>query len=792
MLFIVILLLPLTFSQINTHDYCVLGAGPGGIQIAKFLEEAGRDYIVFERNLGPGSFFYHFPRHRKLISINKRFTGRMNKEFNLRHDWNSLLSQDEHLRFFHYSHEFFPHADDMVRYLNNFSSALNVHYGKEIRRVKMESNLEAWHGHYFVLEDQMEQEYMCNVLLVATGLALANKVKFSGEEYAEGYETVSIDPSNFTGQSVLILGRGNSAFETAENILSSTNFIHMIGRTRVRLSWSTHYVGDLRAINNGLLDTYQLKSLDGLLEGDLSDLALIRDDSGKLYVTHKHYLKSNPANNHTMIPDSMLLQNNLDNFAAREPYDRVIRCLGWKFDFSIFDSVLLVATGLALANKVKFSGEEYAEGYETVSIDPSNFTGQSVLILGRGNSAFETALNILSSTNFIHMIGRSRVRLSLSTHYVGDLRSIKLKSSSGLEKKYPILKPNYEAKHSQGLFVVGTASHGIDFRKSAGGFIHGFRYTARSVHRIMENRYHNIPWPSTHYSLSQLLNVLLKRINEASGLYQMFEVLVDVILLGEDSNNFEHLEEVPAGSIPTLGKSTGRKVYNTGVFILVMEYGKNFSGPDKDVFHYNRAIGDAKAAWLSNFLHPIIYYYKQLPSGVTHRLSHAQDGSHHNMTRRSARNNPTCGTMFQVSKIHLEWWVEEDFLAERVQYHQIPEQQMTFRPQGWPLPRPTQIHHVVEDFLTDWTGPNSHMLPLRRFLENCLQRDLRTFYADSCFVFSLTHQTLPIFCKQKYLQGQGLKRKEELRKLTNPLGFPMKMEDKAATSYSQSYRKDEL
>ncbi|XP_073429113.1 FAD-dependent oxidoreductase domain-containing protein 2 isoform X5 [Dendrobates tinctorius] len=708
MLFIVILLLPLTFSQINTHDYCVLGAGPGGIQIAKFLEEAGRDYIVFERNLGPGSFFYHFPRHRKLISINKRFTGRMNKEFNLRHDWNSLLSQDEHLRFFHYSHEFFPHADDMVRYLNNFSSALNVHYGKEIRRVKMESNLEAWHGHYFVLEDQMEQEYMC------------------------------------------------------------------------------------KAINNGLLDTYQLKSLDGLLEGDLSDLALIRDDSGKLYVTHKHYLKSNPANNHTMIPDSMLLQNNLDNFAAREPYDRVIRCLGWKFDFSIFDSVLLVATGLALANKVKFSGEEYAEGYETVSIDPSNFTGQSVLILGRGNSAFETALNILSSTNFIHMIGRSRVRLSLSTHYVGDLRSIKLKSSSGLEKKYPILKPNYEAKHSQGLFVVGTASHGIDFRKSAGGFIHGFRYTARSVHRIMENRYHNIPWPSTHYSLSQLLNVLLKRINEASGLYQMFEVLVDVILLGEDSNNFEHLEEVPAGSIPTLGKSTGRKVYNTGVFILVMEYGKNFSGPDKDVFHYNRAIGDAKAAWLSNFLHPIIYYYKQLPSGVTHRLSHAQDGSHHNMTRRSARNNPTCGTMFQVSKIHLEWWVEEDFLAERVQYHQIPEQQMTFRPQGWPLPRPTQIHHVVEDFLTDWTGPNSHMLPLRRFLENCLQRDLRTFYADSCFVFSLTHQTLPIFCKQKYLQGQGLKRKEELRKLTNPLGFPMKMEDKAATSYSQSYRKDEL
>ncbi|KAG8556325.1 hypothetical protein GDO81_018027 [Engystomops pustulosus] len=393
----------------------------------------------------------------------------------------------------------------------------------------------------------------------------------------------------------------------------------MIGRSRVRLSWSTHYVGDLRAVNNGLLDTYQLKSLDGLLEGDLSDLAIIRDDSGKLYVTHKHYLQKNlnSTSNHSMKSATMLLQDDIDNFAAREPYDRVIRCLGWKFDFSIYD------------------------------------------------------------------------------------KSVRLKPASGLKSKYPFLKPNYEAKYSQGLFVIGTASHAIDFRKSAGGFIHGFRYTARTVHRLMENRYHHIPWPSTHYPISQLPNVLLRRINEASGLYQMFEILVDVILLGLDSTTFEYLEEVPVGTIPTLAENTGRKIYNTGVFILIMEYGKNFSGPEKDVFHYNRAIGEAKAAWRSNFLHPVIYYYRQLPS----------------------------------------------------------EQQMDFRPHGWPLPRPDYIHHVVEDFLTHWTGPNSHILPLRRFLENCLQKDLRAFYSDHCFVFSLTHQTLPIFCQQVYLQNQGLKRK---------------------------------
>lgn len=39
------------------YDYCVLGAGPAGLQMGHFLSKAGRDYIILERNSGPGSFF---------------------------------------------------------------------------------------------------------------------------------------------------------------------------------------------------------------------------------------------------------------------------------------------------------------------------------------------------------------------------------------------------------------------------------------------------------------------------------------------------------------------------------------------------------------------------------------------------------------------------------------------------------------------------------------------------------------------------------------------------------------
>jgi hypothetical protein len=73
-----------------------------------------------------GSFFADYPRHRRLISINKRQTGEKNRKFNFRHDWNSLLSADDHLRFTHRSKQLFPSADLMVDYLNDFYRYYNL------------------------------------------------------------------------------------------------------------------------------------------------------------------------------------------------------------------------------------------------------------------------------------------------------------------------------------------------------------------------------------------------------------------------------------------------------------------------------------------------------------------------------------------------------------------------------------------------------------------------------------------------------------------------------------------
>ncbi|XP_006814458.1 FAD-dependent oxidoreductase domain-containing protein 2-like [Saccoglossus kowalevskii] len=69
------------------------------------------------------------------------------------------------------------------------------------------------------------------------------------------------------------------------------------------------------------------------------------------------------------------------------------------------------------------------------------------------------------------------------------------------------------------------------------------------------------------------------------------------------------------------------------------------------------------------------------------------------------------------------------------------------------LPRPSKMHHMTSDFMTSWTSPNSHILPLRRFLESCVGQDLRYNYDDECFQLTMTYKNPPIGCKQSYANG---------------------------------------
>lgn len=295
-------------AAVQHYEYLIIGAGPAGLQMGYFLERAQRSYLILEAGATPGTFFSKFPRHRKLISINKIYTGFDDLEVQLRWDWNSLLSDDEELLLKHYSKSYFPDADVLVRYLTDFANHFQLKVKYATRVVKISKN------DTFTVQDEQHNRYSCRRLIVATGVAKPYVPPIPGIELAEKYVEVSINPHEFTGQRVLIIGKGNSGFETAENLIPTAAIIHLASPHPISMAWKTHFVGHLRAINNNILDTYQLKSQNAVIDATIEK---IERRDGKLVVSFDYTHASGEKENLT--------------------YDRVILATGFRMDDSIFD-----------------------------------------------------------------------------------------------------------------------------------------------------------------------------------------------------------------------------------------------------------------------------------------------------------------------------------------------------------------------------------------------------------------------------------------------------------------------
>lgn len=295
----------------DSLDYLVIGAGPAGLQLGQLLQTAGHRYRILEAGSGPGTFFRTFPRHRRLISINKVHNGTDDPELNLRMDWNSLLSPDPELLFTRYTRRYFPQADDYVRYLGDFAKAFDLDIVHDTRATRIRRTDDG-----FTVTDQHGRDHHSRRVVMATGVSRPYIPDVPGIETAEDYSVVSVDPDDFIDQRVLILGKGNSALETADNLVETAAVIHVAGPHSIRLAWNTHYVGHLRAVNNNFLDTYQLKSLNALLDGNV--LSIDKDPGDGRYRVRFSFSRA-------------------DEVVKELVYDRVIVCTGFRFDASPFD-----------------------------------------------------------------------------------------------------------------------------------------------------------------------------------------------------------------------------------------------------------------------------------------------------------------------------------------------------------------------------------------------------------------------------------------------------------------------
>ena len=311
------------------------------------------------------------------------------------------------------------------------------------------------------------------------------------------------------------------------------------------LAWESRYVGNIRAINAGLLDAYLLKSLDGVAKTPVGEQAVLvkcgknrqkicfflkgpddtvdlgrfstRDPWATALVKeleergHLHTVNvpqgenslissfesmwvgvsgTNPAGGSRVMAKGPMRQfiqiarasraslenETLVNMFAElttrggTPYplifDKVVRCLGWLHDTSIYNtaspasaSASVAAAGAKSGSRVRSNGgrSDAAERQGRTALDDAQKGGAS----GGGGSGGV-------SPEFQH------------------------------NGKYPVINHEFESTTVPSLYFAGTLAHGKDFKKSAGGFIHGFRYTTRHLFRVLEAKYHRDgAWPGT-------------------------------------------------------------------------------------------------------------------------------------------------------------------------------------------------------------------------------------------------------------------------------------------------------
>ena len=567
---------------------------------------------------------------------------------------------------------------------------------------------------------------------------------------------MSIDPSEFEGQSVLILGNGNSAMETASNLINVAGYIHVASRSPVRLTIATHYVGDVRltAQVGAVLEAYQLKSLGGFAEKDYDALVdgvgqwsieFIKGEDGRIRLASKADANVYPFD---------------------RAYDRVLRCLGWRFNNTIFgDSVMPEMMALDKANvaaKMKAEGKGVAMAQKTRAVDaqepeddeddeeePADLygeeeeeeeeegaadntgqpiqersTGRKGMVLAHGaleergrkkkkksakwvekygrairwndgemvlelypkeENKQKKEITILSAEvvdcededktqserhtgapgcfsvkkarggstvvlrapirpqdagNWVQALGKDGDKLRLRWQDMSeDISSVTPELepqayNAGAEPedssppkptkrspKYPEITGGYESVNVEDMFFAGTLAHGRDWRKSAGGFIHGFRYTARALFNVLGERFEETEWPheKLNYHVADVIGMMHSRINEASGIYQMFAELVDVVAIPPDRSHILYYREVPRGYVNSLVPADWAHM------TVGFEYGPKNPGrerpssnhPGRDVFRRARTpFSNHSTGWIgvSELVHPVCHFY--YPDGV--------------------------------------------------------------------------------------------------------------------------------------------------------------------------------
>lgn len=313
------------------YENVIIGGGPSALQLGYYFEKKNINYIILEKESECASFFKNYPISNQLISINKKYTGETNKDFNLRHDWNSLLN-DENYLFTDITDQYYPESSDLFRYLNEFSKRFNIKikFNETVITVNKSSNKSnnKSSSNYEIITDQ--SNYVCNKLIIASGLSVKNyppNINIPSSIKINHYgdldkKTFIQNIHNYKNKKVLLIGGGNASYELANLLEKVCSSVIILGSNK-KLSIVSHYVGDIRTVYLPFLDSFYLKSLNGIDVFNKQSTYFIKENLQEHSEDYKKLKFIDSLTN--------------DYYGNKLTYfDDIIFCTGWKFDKTIF------------------------------------------------------------------------------------------------------------------------------------------------------------------------------------------------------------------------------------------------------------------------------------------------------------------------------------------------------------------------------------------------------------------------------------------------------------------------
>lgn len=199
------------------HDVIIVGAGPAGIAAGLGAIQHGLRYRIVEQEDSLGGTVYHYPRNKIVMTapVDLPLVGKVNM---------SEVSKEALLEFW----------QGIVR-----KTGLTIHFKERMEEIRPD-------GEGFIVRTTKGEHATRAVLLAIGRRGTPRKLGVAGEELPKVVYRL-IDPEQYRGQKVLVVGGGDSALEAALAISEQPG-------TEVTLSYRGEAFGRVKVKNRNRLD----------------------------------------------------------------------------------------------------------------------------------------------------------------------------------------------------------------------------------------------------------------------------------------------------------------------------------------------------------------------------------------------------------------------------------------------------------------------------------------------------------------------------------------------------------